>query len=125
MAKKKILIVEDDVLVAELLLDNIKDLGYKTFVAYDGETGWALAKKEKPDLIIQDIGLPDIDGITLCQYVKSNDSTKHARVIMLTGKKMVGDMEDAFQAGADAYVNKPFEWDRVLRHIQKMLGPDV
>ncbi|HAH32289.1 MAG TPA: hypothetical protein DCL44_08250 [Elusimicrobia bacterium] len=122
---KKILIVEDDALIAELLLDNIEGLGYTTFVAYDGETGWALAKKETPDLVIQDIGLPSMDGITLCQLIKSKSTTKHARIIMLTGKKMVGDMENAFTAGADAYINKPFEWSRVLKHIQKLLGETV
>jgi len=122
---KKILIVEDDVLVAELLINNIESLGCKTFIAYDGETGWELAKKEKPDLIIQDIGLPRMDGITLCKLIKSKDSTKQIPVIMLTGKRMVSDMEDAFKAGADAYVNKPFDWDRMLSHIRKILGPDV
>ncbi|OGR42198.1 MAG: hypothetical protein A2X28_09275 [Elusimicrobia bacterium GWA2_56_46] len=122
---KKILVVEDDVLVAELLINNIESLGCRTLIAYDGETGWELAKKEKPDLIIQDIGLPRMDGITLCKLIKSKDGTKQIPVIMLTGKRMVADMEDAFKAGADAYVNKPFDWDRMLSHIRKILGPDV
>lgn len=122
---KKILIVEDDVLVAELLVDNISSMGYKTLVAYDGETGWKLTQKEKPDLVIQDIGLPEMDGITLCGLIKKTDATKQARIIMLTGKKKVADMEDAFKAGADAYVNKPFDWDRMLAHIRKLLGPEV
>lgn len=119
---KKILIVEDDVLVAELLKDNLESLPYKLFVAYDGQAGLDLVRKEKPDLVILDIGLPQINGFTLCKYIKTTDSTKHARVIMLTGKKTVGDIDDSYQAGADAYVNKPFDWDRLLVHIQKLMG---
>lgn len=121
---KKILVVEDDKAVAELLLANIEGLDCEVFVAYDGETGWEIAKKESPDLVIQDLGLPDMTGITLCKLIKSNIKTKHARVIMLTGNQNVGDMEDCFKAGADAYVNKPFNWDHVLRHIQKFM-PDA
>ena len=120
---KKVLIVEDDVLVAELLKDNFETLPYKFFLAYDGKVGLDLARKERPDLIIMDIGLPSINGIALCKYIKDTASTKHAKVIMLTGKKMLGDIEDAFQAGADAYVNKPFDWSRMLAHIEKLMGP--
>jgi len=121
---KKVLVIEDDVLVAELLRDNLESLKYKIFVAYGGKTGWELAQKEQPDLVIADIGLPEIDGISLCKLIKNNSKTRHARIIMLTGKKMVGDMEDAFAAGAEAYVNKPFNWEHVLRHIQKLMPPE-
>ena len=120
---KKILIVEDDENIANLLAINIESLGYQTLIAYDGEIGWKLAKQERPDLVVQDIGLPRVDGITLCKLIKSGESTKQIRVIMLTGKTMVADMEAAFSAGADAYVNKPFNWDRLQAHIYKLIGP--
>ena len=118
---KKILIVEDDKSVAALLLANIEALDCAVFVAYDGETGWEIAKEECQDLVIQDLGLPKMTGIALCKLIKSDVKTSHARVIMLTGNQNVGDMEDCFRAGADAYVNKPFDWDHVLRHIRKFL----
>ncbi|MFA7009080.1 MAG: response regulator [Elusimicrobiales bacterium] len=122
---KKILVVEDDLQVAELLVSNLESLNCKVLVAYDGETGWELAQKEQPDLVIQDLGLPNMDGFALCKLIKNKSTTRHARVIMLTGKTLVGDMENAFQGGADAYVNKPFVWDRMLQHIRKLLGPEI
>lgn len=119
---KKILIVEDEDLIAKVLSMRLEGLGYKVAVASDGEEGLEMVKKEKPDLVVLDIGLPRIDGNTLCELIKTEETTKHIRVIMLTGKKLVGDMENAFHAGADIYVNKPYEWPRLLGHIQKLLG---
>jgi DNA-binding response OmpR family regulator len=119
---KKILIVEDEDLIAKVLCMRLEGLGYKVSVACDGEEGLEMAKKEKPDLAILDIGLPRIDGNTLCELIKSEPSTKGAKIIMLTGKKLMGDMESAFKSGAEVYVNKPYEWDRLLGHIKKLLG---
>jgi DNA-binding response OmpR family regulator len=119
---KKILIVEDEDLIAQVLSIRLEGLGYKVVTASDGEEGLAAVKKEKPDLVILDIGLPRIDGNTLCELIKTGEATKAVRVIMLTGKRLVGDMENAFSAGADFYVNKPYEWPRLLGHIQKLIG---
>ena len=119
---KKILVVEDEALIANVLSIRLTGLGYKVVTAYDGEEGLAAVKKEKPDLVILDIGLPRIDGTTLCELIKAGAATRKIRVIMLTGKRLVGDMENAFSAGADFYVNKPYEWPRLLAHIQKLIG---
>lgn len=119
---KKILIVEDEDLIAQVLSIRLEGLGYKVFTASDGEEGLDAVKKEKPDLVILDIGLPRINGTALCEMIKADEATKGVRVIMLTGKRLVGDMENAFSAGADLYVNKPYEWPRLLGHIQKLIG---
>ena len=119
---KKILIVEDEDLIAKVLCMRLEGLGYKVFTASDGEEGLETAKKEKPDLAILDIGLPRIDGNTLCELIKSEPDTRNTRIIMLTGKKLVGDMEVAFKSGAENYVNKPYEWSRLLGHIKKLLN---
>ncbi|OGR69051.1 MAG: hypothetical protein A2081_04075 [Elusimicrobia bacterium GWC2_61_19] len=119
---KKILVVEDEDLIAKVLAIRLSGLGYKVVTAFDGEEGLAAVKKEKPDLVILDIGLPRIDGTTLCELIKADKATSGIRVIMLTGKRLVGDMENAFTAGADFYVNKPYEWARLLGHIQKLIG---
>ncbi|OGS28774.1 MAG: hypothetical protein A2218_11450 [Elusimicrobia bacterium RIFOXYA2_FULL_53_38] len=119
---KKILIVEDEELIAKVLCIRLEALGYKVAVANDGEEGLDMAKREKPDLAILDIGLPRIDGNTLCGLIKAEPDTKNTRIIMLTGKKLVGDMEVAFKSGAEVYVNKPYEWSRLLGHIKKLLG---
>ncbi|MBU2530659.1 MAG: response regulator [Elusimicrobia bacterium] len=95
-------------------------MSYKVILAADGYEGWNKFKSEKPDLAILDIGMPKIDGDTLCELIKGEGS--HATpVIMLTGKHLVGDMEDAFKAGADVYLNKPYEMKHLLEHIDKLL----
>jgi DNA-binding response OmpR family regulator len=119
---KKVLIVEDEDLIVRVLSIRLEGLGYKVFSAVDGEEGLKAARREKPDLVILDIGLPGIDGTTLCELIKSSPETKDVKVIMLTGKKLVGDMEKSFEAGADAYVNKPYEWARLQAHIEKLIG---
>ncbi len=119
---KKILIVEDEELICKVLSIRLEGLGYKVFIALDGEEGLDAVKKENPDLVLLDIGLPKLDGNTLCELIKNGNDTKHIKVIMLTGKRLVGDMENSFSAGADFYVNKPYEWPRLLEHIKKLIG---
>ena len=119
---KKVLIVEDEDLIAKVLSIRLENSGYQVLIAYDGEEGWEQAKKEKPDLMLLDIGLPRIDGNTLCELIKADAETKGIKIIMLTGKRLVGDMENAFSAGADIYVNKPYDWTRLLSHIQSLIG---
>ena len=119
---KKILIVEDEDLIAKVLSIRLEGLGYKVFTACDVEEGLSAVKKEKPDLVLLDIGLPRLDGNTLCGLIKTGAATRHTKVIMLTGKRLVGDMENSFTAGADFYVNKPYEWQRLLGHIKQLIG---
>jgi len=119
---KKVLIVEDEELIAKVLSIRLENNGYKVLVAYDGEDGFEQAQKEKPDLVLLDIGLPLIDGNTLCELIKTDAKTKGIKVIMLTGKRLVGDMEEAFSSGADAYLNKPYDWTNLLERIKSLIG---
>jgi DNA-binding response OmpR family regulator len=119
---KKILVVEDEDLIAKVLAIRLEGLGYKVVTAFDGAEGLDAVRKEKPDLVILDIGLPKLDGNTLCEMIKTDAATKHIRVIMLTGKRLVGDMESAFSAGADFYINKPYEWQRLQDKIKQLIG---
>lgn len=119
---KKILIVEDEDLIAKVLSIRLEALGYKVSIAVDGEEGLDAVRKQKPDLVVLDIGLPRIDGNTLCELIKTSADTKDVKVIMLTGKRLVGDMENSFKAGAEVYMNKPYEWPRLLAHIEKLIG---
>jgi len=119
---KKILIVEDEPLISKVLTIRLESLGYKVLSALDGEEGLDLVKKEKPDLVMLDIGLPKLDGNTLCELIKIDAATKHVKVIMLTGHRQMNEMEDSFKAGADVYVNKPYEWPRLLEHVKKLIG---
>ena len=117
---KKILVVDDVVDIVKILTIKLEQLGYTVISATDGDEGWDKFKVEKPDLAILDIGLPKMDGDTLCELIKG-ESGRTIPVIMLTGKTLMGDMEDAFKAGADVYLNKPYEMKHLLDHIEKLI----
>ncbi|MCX7905890.1 MAG: response regulator [Elusimicrobiales bacterium] len=119
---KKILIVEDEGLILKVLSLKLTSDGYKVITASDGNEGFETALKEKPDLAIVDIGLPKIDGNTLCEILKKDKRTKDIKIIVLTGRKLVGDMEKAFESGADAYISKPYDYNFLLMKIKKLIG---
>ncbi|MFH1199199.1 MAG: response regulator [Candidatus Omnitrophota bacterium] len=123
---KKILVVEDDPKLFKLLEWRLESLGiYKAINAEDGIDGLNMAKTEKPDLIILDLMLPLMDGFEVCKNLKSDDATKGIPVIILTSMTMVGDMEKGLSAGADDYVTKPYNFEQLLKKIEKYLGkPD-
>lgn len=119
---KKILIVDDEELIVKVLSLRLMNDGYKVFTAFDGNEGLDIAIKEKPDLAIIDIGLPKIDGNTLCELLKNDKRTKDIKIIVLTGKKLVGDIEKAFESGADAYISKPYDYSLLLSKIKKLIN---
>lgn len=119
---KKILIIDDEELIVKVLLIRLENSGYKVDYAYDGKEGLEKIEKFNPDLAIIDVGLPKIDGNTICEIIKNSNKTKNVKVIMLTAKKLVGDMEKAFESGADAYLSKPYEFSRLLEKIKKLIG---
>jgi two-component system alkaline phosphatase synthesis response regulator PhoP len=118
---RKILIIEDDFGLA----DNIKALlqlkGYEVHHAPDGEAGVAAARKFKPDLILLDILIPKVDGFDVCRLLRSEEKTSHIHIIMVTGLGQMGDVEKALSCGAQDYLTKPFDSDRLLKKIQKAL----
>lgn len=118
---KRILIVEDEDLISKVLSIRFSAEGYEVEVASDGEEGLNKAISFMPDLAIIDVGLPKIDGNTLCELIKKNKATSGVKIIVLTGKKLVGDMEKAFESGADAYVSKPYEYSVLLAKVKKLL----
>ncbi|MEA3307357.1 MAG: response regulator [Elusimicrobiota bacterium] len=117
---KKILIVDDATDIVKILKIKLEQSGYEVVTAADGDEGWEKFKSEKPNLAILDIGLPKMDGDTLCELIKGEGSHS-APVIMLTGKTLMGDMEDAFKAGADVYLNKPYEIKQLMSHIEELI----
>jgi len=119
---KRILIVDDDEQVVGILVKQLEANGYKTLTANNGADGLQLAKKENPDLLLLDLAMPVMDGKTVCRIIKSDPETRHIRIIMLSGDKLVGDMEDSFSFGAEAYVNKPYDLTHLLAHIKGLIG---
>lgn len=107
MSDKKILVVEDNEQNMELFCDILEAKGYKVVKAADGETGVELAKKERPDLVIMDVQLPGMDGLTATKLIREDPNIKDVCIIAVTAHAMKGDEENFKKAGCSAYIPKP------------------
>jgi DNA-binding response OmpR family regulator len=117
-----ILIVDDEEDVVRPIAFRLSVQGFQVLLEPDGELGFETAVKEHPDLIVLDIMMPGIDGLSLCEILKGREDTKNIPIIMLTAKTTVGDVEKAFAARADDFVAKPFEWPELLGKINRCLA---
>lgn len=114
-----ILIIEDDLRVAELLKRGLHEHGFAPTLAYDGISGKKLALQNDYDLIITDIILPKMDGIDLCKFIRQ--AKPNTPIIMLTALGTTDDKIDGFDAGADDYLVKPFEMRELIARIRVLL----
>jgi two-component system, cell cycle response regulator DivK len=118
----KILLVEDNELNRDMLSRRLERKGYCVITATDGEQGIALAHSEIPDLILMDIGPPEMDGCEVTRLLKGNQATCHIPIIALTAHALVTDRASAFEAGCDDYDTKPVEFGRLHEKIKCLLG---
>ena len=117
----KILLVEDNDMNRDMLSRRLLRRGYEVVMALDGEEGIAMAKSERPDLILMDISLPVIDGYEATRQLKASPETEFIPVIALTAHAMAGDREKALGAGCDDYDTKPVKFQRLLEKMQALL----
>jgi DNA-binding response OmpR family regulator len=120
--KKRVLIVDDESHIVELVRVCLEDTDYEILEAYDGQEALDKARLEKPDLILLDIMLPKMDGYEVCRNLKTDDSTKTIPVVMLTAKGQEVDKVKGFQSGADSYMTKPFSPLRLLTELEEKLS---
>ncbi len=118
---KKILIVDDEKDIAQLIAFRLQAHRYKTILAHDGVDGLAKAKEENPDLVILDVMMPRLNGFEVCRLLKFDAKYKNIPVIFLTSKKEDVDKAISQEVGADAYVTKPFESNELIETIGKIL----
>jgi phosphate regulon transcriptional regulator PhoB len=121
MAKEKILIVEDEKDIVEMVEYNLQKEGYIIFSVLNGEKAISLAKRERPDLVILDLMLPDIDGFEVCKRLKKNEITAQIPIIMLTAKSREADKVTGLELGADDYLTKPFSPRELTARIKAVL----
>jgi phosphate regulon transcriptional regulator PhoB len=121
MAKGKILIVEDDRDILEMVEYNLREEGYATVSALNGEDGVNLARRERPDLIILDIMLPVMDGFEVCRALKSAEATARIPIIILSAKSQETDKVVGLELGADDYVTKPFSPRELIARIRAIM----
>jgi CheY-like chemotaxis protein len=118
----KILYIEDTENNRILVERKLKRSGYEVVTAVDAESGLALAARELPQLILMDMGLPELDGWEATKRLRANPALRHIRVIALTAHAMPGDRERSLAAGCDDYDTKPFDFDRLLEKIRTLLA---
>lgn len=121
MDKKRILVVDDEKDLLEMVTLRLKAQGYEVITACDGEQGLDKARREKPDLIILDLMLPKIDGYKVCRMLKFDEKYKKIPIIMFTARAQDKDEKLGFEVGADAYLNKPFDPDFFLAKIEELI----
>ncbi len=121
MMKSKILVIDDEIHIVELLKFNLETNNYEVDYAYDGIDGYIKAKETKPDLILLDWMLPNISGIDILTKIRSDKNLKHIPVIMLTAKNMESDKVKGLEIGADDYITKPFSIKELLARISSVL----
>ncbi len=117
----RILVIDDDEAINELVKVNLELNGYEVLCAQDGIQGYALAKQELPDLIILDIMMPDVDGYTVAKRIREYSSTKNIPILMLTALNMLEDKVKGFDIGVDDYLVKPFEMEELKVRVRALL----
>jgi len=115
----RILVVEDEKHIASFIKQGLKEEGYAVDVAHDGEKGYFLAGTETYDLIVLDIMIPTIDGVTVCKYLRNDKVT--TPILFLTAKDEIDDKVTGLDAGAEGYLTKPFSFEEFLARIRALL----
>ena len=119
----KLLLVEDNVVNADMLSRRLERRGYAVVLATDGLDAVSSAKMEQPDLILMDMSLPEIDGWEATRRIKRDPSTSPIPVIALTAHALSSDRERALEAGCDDFETKPVDFNRLIDRIRTLVGP--
>ena len=119
MSKGRILVVEDNMDNYELVRFVLERAGYDVFLAVNGRDGVAAARLQKPDLILMDLSMPEMDGWLATEKIKSDDSTKDIPLYAITAHTLPRDRYHAMQAGCDGYISKPIHVESFLMVIQE------
>ncbi len=117
----KILVIDDDVAINELIKINLELNGYSVVQAFDGIEGFAVAKQELPSLVILDVMMPDVDGYTVAQRMRQHPDLKKVPILMLTALSQLNDKVKGFDIGVDDYLVKPFEMEELKVRVRALL----
>lgn len=121
----RLLLVEDNEMNRDMLAKRLKRRGYEVIVAVDGREGIAMASSERPDLILMDMSLPEVDGWEATRTIKADPETQRIPVIALTAHAMEGDRQKAIDAGCDDYDTKPIDLARLLEKMTQLLASNT
>ncbi len=121
--KKKILVIDDEQKVRELIADLLGHQGYQLCFAEDGPQGLEAAKRELPDLILLDVMMPTMDGFQVQKKLSEDGNTAKIPVVFVTARAALEDTMRAMSQGAAGYIEKPFDVKRLVRKVESLLEP--
>ncbi len=119
----KVLVVDDNVANLKLAAVVLAKAGHEVITATDGEAGLALARQERPDLVLMDVQMPGLDGLAATRLLKEDPATTTIPVVALTALAMKGDEQRILAAGCDGYIAKPFHYPDLLAKVASILPP--
>jgi len=117
----KILVVDDDTVMSNVIRKILEEKGYKTFHALSGKIAFDMIKTVMPDVILMDVLMPGMDGFEVCRQIKNNPHTKHIPVIFITVKSDTDDMVEGFKTGCVDYITKPFRKEDICSRVKTHL----
>ena len=120
MNERKVLVVDDDSAMRDVLERILETENLTVHTAADGKDALQKTLSLRPDLILLDINMPNLDGLTLCKAIRSNKDTQNIAVIILTGHTTRGRVEECMEAGADDYLAKPFKMEELVMRVHAM-----
>lgn len=122
MPKEKLLVIDDEVGFVDVVSERLCAKGFDILSAFDGKEGIEKARSERPDLIILDVIMPNMDGYDVCKSLKTDENFRNIPIIMLTVRFEKNDIMFGKQVGADAYLSKPLELDLLLNTVNMLLN---
>ena len=123
MTGQTVLVVEDTPANIKLVTMLLEKDGYKVLQAENGTDGIRLAQLHLPDIILMDIQLPDMDGLTAIRLLRQGTETRHLKIVALTAFAMQGDENKMLENGCDGYIAKPIRYQSFLEEVKRVLGP--
>lgn len=120
----KILVVEDNEMLQEILVERLNFRGFEAVAAPNGQVAIELAQSDSPDLILMDMSLPVLDGWEATRRLKADPATQHIPIIALTAHALSGDRDKSLQAGCDDYESKPVNFTRLLEKMNHFLNKE-
>ena len=115
-----VLVADDDDDILLLVTTRLRRDGFSVIQARDGDEALDLALERRPDIAVLDIGMPGLDGLEVVRAIRADETTKRMRVLLLTAKAQESDVRRGFEAGADAYVKKPFSPSELSTRVQEL-----
>jgi CheY-like chemotaxis protein len=119
--EKTVLVADDESMIRQLVRATLRGRPLRVLEAATGAETLALARRERPDLVLLDVGLPELDGYAVCRALKMDPTTASIKVVMLTARAQRHDLERGAEVGADAYITKPFSPQRLLSDLDGFL----